>query len=152
MTKKKDPKDLLKVGRPSIYSDELSQLICEKIATHAISIRKLCQMYPELPNHDTISVWRWRYPDFSDRYLAAKRSQAELMFDDCLEIADDGKNDWMESISKEDQPIGWRLNGEHVQRSKLRIETRMKLNARLSQNNDKPPPHQSELEKLLNSG
>jgi hypothetical protein len=158
MTKKKDPKDLKtkeqkNSGRPSLYSEELGDLICKKIATNAMSLRNICQKYPELPSHDTINEWRWEYPEFSDRYLVAKRTQAELMFDDCLEIADDGTNDWMDSLPKDEQPLGYKLNGEHVQRSKLRIDTRMRLNARLSQNNNKPPDHgQSEIEKLLNEG
>ena len=33
MTKKKDPKDLLKVGRPSMYTEELALKICKAIAT-----------------------------------------------------------------------------------------------------------------------
>lgn len=156
MTKKKDPKDLKtkaekNSGRPTLYSEELATLVCKKIATHAISLKKICQLFPELPSYQTINEWRWEYQEFSDRYLVAKRTQAELVYEDCLEIADDGTNDWMETIPKEDQPIGWRLNGEHVQRSKLRIDTRMRLNARLSQNNNKPPQDgQSEIEKLLN--
>lgn len=39
-----------------------------------------------------------------------------------LDIADDGSNDWMESHDPENR--GWRFNGEHVQRSRLRVETR----------------------------
>lgn len=157
MTKKKDPKDLKtkeekNSGRPSLYTDELSNFVCEKIATHAISLRQICSLYPELPSHNTINLWRWNHPEFYDRYLVAKKMQAELLPDDCLEIADNGTNDWMESLSADEQGLGWRLNGEHVQRSKLRIETRMRINARLSQNNDKKIDHQSELEKLLNSG
>lgn len=136
-------------GRPVLYSEELVELICKKIATNAMSLQKICKAFPELPSHQTINEWRWQYPGFSDRYISAKKIQAELMFDDCLEIADDATNDWMETIPKEDQPVGWRLNGEHVQRSKLRIDTRMRLNARLSQNINKPLENSSEIEKML---
>ncbi|EDT6018112.1 DNA packaging protein, partial [Salmonella enterica subsp. enterica] len=45
---------------------------------------------------------------------------AEELFD----IADDGTNDWMEKLDKDGEAIGYQLNGEHVQRSKLRIDTR----------------------------
>lgn len=41
-----------------------------------------------------------------------------------LEIADDASNDWMERTGKDGESIGWQLNGEHVNRSKLRIDTR----------------------------
>lgn len=36
----------------------------------------------------------------------------------------------MERLGKDGQPVGWMLNGDHVQRSKLRIETRLKLLAK----------------------
>jgi hypothetical protein len=48
----------------------------------------------------------------------------DAMAEDCLRIADDAANDWMETEH------GPRLNAEHVQRSKLRIETRLKLLAK----------------------
>jgi hypothetical protein len=48
----------------------------------------------------------------------------DAIAEDCLRIADDASNDWMETEH------GPRLNAEHVQRSKLRIETRLKLLAK----------------------
>jgi hypothetical protein len=56
----------------------------------------------------------------------------DKMAEECLEIADDGSNDWMEKLDKSGQPVGWLLNGDHVQRSKLRIETRLKLLAKFN--------------------
>lgn len=44
------------------------------------------------------------------------------MADDVVEISDDGKNDWMQS-NDPDNP-GYRLNGEHQARSRLRVDTR----------------------------
>jgi hypothetical protein len=40
-----------------------------------------------------------------------------------LEIADDGRNDWMARNGTD--AVGYELNSEHIQRSKLRITTRM---------------------------
>jgi len=45
------------------------------------------------------------------------------MADELLEVADDGKNDWMERRDDEDK-ASYVLNGEHVQRSRLRVDTR----------------------------
>jgi hypothetical protein len=53
------------------------------------------------------------------------------MADDILEIADDGRNDWMEIISKDGDSVGWRVNGEAVQRSKLRVESRKWLMSKM---------------------
>jgi len=45
------------------------------------------------------------------------------MADELLEVADDGKNDWMERQGEDDQKL-YVLNGEHVQRSRIRVDTR----------------------------
>ena len=78
------------------------------------------------------TVWRWREADEELSQLIARAR--DVGFDkiaaDTFEIADDGRNDWMERLDKDGQGIGWMLNGEHVQRSKLRIETRLKLLAK----------------------
>ena len=47
-----------------------------------------------------------------------------------LEIADNSTNDWMER-RREDGTVVTVLNGEHVQRSRLRIDTRKWLLAKL---------------------
>lgn len=44
------------------------------------------------------------------------------MADELLEVADDARNDWMERHGEED--AGWVVNGEHIQRSRLRVDTR----------------------------
>lgn len=57
------------------------------------------------------------------------------MAEESLEIADDGRNDWMERQSQSEKGLGvnngWVLNGEHVQRSRLRVDTRKWFAARL---------------------
>lgn len=55
--------------------------------------------------------------------MRAREAQADYLADETIEIADNAQNDWMEARESE-QSEGWKLNGEHVQRSKLRIDTR----------------------------
>lgn len=119
-------------GRPTIFSQELADMICEKIASHSLGLKRLCTMYPEMPDKHTINAWRYKYTEFSIQYAKAKIIQADLGAEEIMEIADDATNDWMDTIPKEDQPLGWKLNGEHVQRSKLRIDTRKWLAAKLA--------------------
>lgn len=57
---------------------------------------------------------------FAKRYARAREFQADQEFEEMKEIAADGRNDWME-VNDPDNP-GYRLNGEHVQRSKLRVD------------------------------
>lgn len=50
--------------------------------------------------------------------------------DELLDIADDGTNDWM--LRNDDgENVSYSLNGEHVQRSRLRVDTRKWLLSKL---------------------
>jgi len=61
-------------------------------------------------------------PEFQSRYAHARAVQADMIADEVLEIADDGRNDWMERHGRDAE--GWLLNGEHTARSRLRIDAR----------------------------
>ncbi|AXH77682.1 MAG: terminase small subunit [Caudoviricetes sp.] len=75
MTKRKDPKDLLKTGRPTKYTPELGQEICVAIATMPYSLHKICDLHDNFP--DVANVMRWTHivPTFRALYLEAKRLQ-----------------------------------------------------------------------------
>ena len=78
-----------------------------------------------MPNQST--VFRWladdRYASFRERYARAREAQADALFDEMLDIADDGSNDWVER-KREDGSTDSVIDHEHVQRSKLRIDAR----------------------------
>lgn len=85
---------------------------------------------PLMPASTTILRWAHNpsHP-FSDQYVRAREIGYHQMFDDMVEIADNSRNDWMRrelaaGIS------GSVLNDEHLQRTKLRLETRWKILAR----------------------
>lgn len=82
-----------------------------------------------MPPHQTVLRWALTIPEFRDQYKQARDIQAEVLADELLEIADDGRNDWMER-NNPDNP-GYRENGEAMRRSQLRIETRKWVAARL---------------------
>lgn len=109
-------------GRPSIFTKELGDKICERIALGE-SIRTICKE-EEMPS--AVSIYNWLLDDdkkeFFKKYARAKDAQAELMFDELLEIADDGSNDWMTKTFG-DTEIEVE-NKEVVNRSKLRVDTR----------------------------
>ena len=77
-----------KVGRPCIYNLELADKICHLVATNPVGIDKICQANPELPDARTVNDWRFKFPEFSQKYREAKESQAELYANQTLEIAD----------------------------------------------------------------
>ena len=81
-------------GRPSTYTEEMGNLICDKL-TEGMSVRKLCKM-DGFPNPSTIYVWIDRFPEFAERYARARETATEDMLEDILEIADDPTIDTQE--------------------------------------------------------
>lgn len=110
------------MARPTDYSQQLADLICARLA-EGESLRTICRD-DDMP--DKASVFRWMrlYKEFCDQYTRAKIESADAMIEDMIDIADDGANDWMEKRNAEGEQIGWQLNGEHVNRSRLRVDTR----------------------------
>lgn len=109
-------------GRPTKYKEKIANLICTRLAL-GDSLNAICKK-KIYPSKSTVYLWLLNHPEFSDNYRRARELQAETYLDEMIEIADDGTNDWMERKNKEGEIIGWALNGEHVQRSKLRVDTR----------------------------
>jgi len=108
-----------KMGRPSIYSQELADRICELVATHPVGLPKLCKMFPELPNPDTIRVWRWQKDDFSANYTKSKQFQAEIMAESIEDILDDT----LDSVYF-DEDGNRRLDSGILGHARLRIDSR----------------------------
>jgi hypothetical protein len=76
-----------------------------------------------MPHESTVRAWALEDRDgFSTQYTKAREIGYQSMADELMEIADDGRNDWMERRGEED--AGWQANGEHIQRSRLRVDTR----------------------------
>lgn len=106
------------------FSQRIFDRICERIADGE-SLRSICDD-KDMP-HKT-NVFRWLADEendhLRDQYARARDAQADALFDDILEIADDARNDWMERKNGDGVPIGWQENGEAIRRSQLRIEAR----------------------------
>ncbi len=121
-------------GRPSIFTEDLAATICARIS-EGESLRSVCRD-EEMPGLTTVMRWIGEAatdPEkmrFREQYDAARESRADAMFEDMLEISDDARNDWMEK-NGQDNP-GFLLNGEHVSRSKLRVDTRKWMLGRMS--------------------
>lgn len=119
------------IGRPSDFTEEIGDHICERLC-EGESLRSIC-LDEGMPSRS--AVFRWlaigneegadpSFSRFRDQYTRAREEQADTIFDECLQIADDATNDYMDKKNSEGEVIGQALNTEHVQRSKLRIDTR----------------------------
>jgi hypothetical protein len=112
---------MTKKGRPSSYTAAIGGAICARLA-EGESLASVCRD-AAMPCYSAVRLWEAENPAFLALSMRARETGCHKMAEDCLEIADDGINDWMERGDDK----GWELNGEHIQRSRLRIETRMRL-------------------------
>lgn len=86
------------------------------------SLLTVCAEDRAMPSYDTALTWLHHDPLFADMYKNAQRARADALFEETLQIADDGRNDWMQRNDPNNP--GWVANGEHLARSRLRVETR----------------------------
>lgn len=111
------------MARPTIYTKELADTICHRIS-EGDSVRTIVKD-SEMPSSSTI--FRWLLDEekkpFWEQYEKARNIQAELMFEELLDIADDGSNDWVLREGKNEDEW-WQQNGEALARSRLRVDTR----------------------------
>jgi len=115
-------------GRPTDYSDKIAARICARIAAGE-SVRTICRD-EDMPGASTVFLWLSKHEGFVEQYARAREAQADAIMEDILDIADDATNDWMERRGEED--AGWALNGEHIQRSKLRVDARKWMAGKLA--------------------
>lgn len=114
-------------GRPTDYTEELAIEICSQLA-EGKSLRSVCKA-ANMPDKSTVFTWLRKYETFSDQYARAKQESADAMAEDVLDIADDGTNDYM-TITKGDKQYEV-VNGEAIQRARLRVDTRKFLMAKM---------------------
>ena len=113
-TTTKKPTAKKKPGRPTLFTQKLSDIICEWIALGQ-SLKKLCRQ-KKMPNNSTVMRWlaNEEYAEFRDQYARARAAQADSMVDDMLDIADEKVD-----------------HSEQVQRNRLRIDTRKWLASKM---------------------
>jgi hypothetical protein len=108
-------------GEAHTYTPEIGRAICEQLATGK-TLREVCRG-EGMPPESTVRLWALDDREgFAAQYARAREIGYHAMADDLIEIADDGRNDWM--YRNADDNEGWTANGEHLQRSRLRVDTR----------------------------
>jgi hypothetical protein len=128
----------VKTGRPTTYTLELGDLICALMA-EGKSLRSICEL-EGMPHKSTVLLWVVKgdrgeepYVVFSDQYRRAREAQGEGALDEVNEIADDSSLDYI--FRKKDDESGESaeaiVNHEHINRSRLRIETRFRFAAKM---------------------
>lgn len=105
-----------KVGRPSDYSAELAEAICRRIA-EGESVRAIVKD-EAMPAASTIFRWLLdeTKKEFWEQYARARNIQAELMFEELLDIADETNGIIKKGAEKK--------SGAYAQSQRLRVDTR----------------------------
>jgi len=101
------------------YTDELAGEICTRIA-NGETLTSILRT-PGMPTRRAIEKWVKSREDFGEAYREARIQGFDVLAEGCIDIADDGRNDFMETEN------GPAFNPEAVQRSKLRVWTRLEL-------------------------
>jgi hypothetical protein len=112
------------------YGPEIQDEICNRIA-EGEPLRQICRD-EHMPSWTTVYAMAQDDGAFAERIARARELGADAIAEEVLEIIDDGRNDWMERFDEEGNATGRQANGEHIQRSKLRAEMRLKLLAKWS--------------------
>lgn len=115
-------------GRPSDYTQELADLICEKLADGE-SMRKVCEAEC-MPAKRTIFNWLRTNEEFLHQYEKAKVEAADKYAEEIIEIADDGRNDYIMRQNADGSEYEV-VNTEHIQRSRLRVDARKWVSSKL---------------------
>ncbi len=115
-----------KKGRPSLYTDKLVARICRRLA-EGESLRGICAD-KAMPAISTVMGWLFdgNHNEFSEQYARAREAQAEIRADEIVDIADDASGDF--TADKDGKPVA---NSEHIQRSRLRVDARKWIAAKL---------------------
>jgi hypothetical protein len=117
------------------YDREYALAACEAMYC-GMTLKEFCKIQqqdnPDFPAPQTIRDWYVSNAggEFGSLYAQARRAQADHWADECVEIAENSSNDWMDRRCA-DGTISTKVNHECVQRSKLRVDVRKWLLSKL---------------------
>lgn len=98
---------------------QIKEYVCDKIS-QGITLASICRE-DGMPNRMTIYRWIDDDKEFMLHIERAREAGSDAIADECLTIADDSSGDTMET------EFGPKEDKEWTSRSKLRVETRLKL-------------------------
>ena len=107
-------------GRPSKLTPAVCEEICARLADGE-SLRSIC-LSDHLPEARTVHRWLVTDDAFRQQYARAREIQADTLFDECLDIADDSTGD--RKVVGRDGEEREVMDSEFAQRSRIRIDTR----------------------------
>ena len=106
------------------YTEEHKEIIINEICDRIIKGESMRDILKDenLPSFSTFLIWVSKDEVKSKQYARSMEVRSELLFEETIDIADNGSNDWIKKNDPDNE--GYVFNGEHVQRSRLRVDTR----------------------------
>jgi hypothetical protein len=102
-------------GRPSSYTFEVSEEICQQMA-EGKGLRAICSQ-PDMPSRPTVLRWLQDNSGFRDRYAQAREALMDWYSEEILRIAFDDSGDLIIDGDRV-------MSGHHVvQRARLKVDT-----------------------------
>lgn len=103
-------------GRPSSYSADIAQKICERLASGE-SVRTICAS-GEMPSESTVFLWLLKHDSFSEQYARARKSRADARVERIDQVIQDmrtGAIDYNQARVEIDA-IKWQSGKENSER------------------------------------
>lgn len=110
------------------YADTLEAQMIADYVSDGMPLAAACRVLG-IERRQTIYEHMDKSARFRDMMEKARADGYDVLAEQCLDIADDSDNDYVEGTDRFGNPKIM-LDKEHIQRSKLRVETRMKLLAK----------------------
>ncbi len=110
-------------GQPTVMTEEIQDEICQRIAQGESLVRILKSNPERFPDYTTVCralrASEGKPGGFCQRYARAREDQADYLFDEMKDIADDNHFD-----TYVDDEGNERVNHDHINRARLRVDTR----------------------------
>lgn len=114
------------MGRKTTFDQGVADEICARLS-EGIPLAEICRA-EGMPPVRTVSGWKEAHPAFAADFARAREEGFDAIAADCLRIADDTARD-TKIVGVDDQTREV-ADTEWISRSKLRVETRLKLLAK----------------------
>lgn len=112
------------VGRPSSYDEVKAEELLMRLA-EGETLTAICRSMGMRPR--TVYSWTESHPDFAERFKAAREFGDCVIEDEAIDLADERNPD---EIIDESETGMRKRTADNVARSRLRVETRLKVVAR----------------------
>src|SRR6185503_6131945 len=87
-------------GRPTLFSEDIANKVCEAIAASRDGLDKICDNNPTFPTARTIYNSMYKNEDFFQMYMQARAFQAHLLMDGIVDTANNDSEDTLIKINR----------------------------------------------------